>query len=148
MAAFRAVTRFGDRVLAEIHHSGDLSADRIAELAGPALSSWEAGRQQAALDELDAATGKRRAAFGLEAVWAQATDAKVGRLVVEETFHQAAEQGEDRAIVSAAGPDDDPSIDDAVDELIAQVSTTGGTVSVVADGLLEQHGRIAAVLRY
>lgn len=148
IAALRSVTRFADRFLAEVHHSGELSADRIAELAGPALSSWEAGRQQAALEELDAATGKRRASFGLEEVWAHAADAKIGRLVVEETFHQGAEQGDDRAVVSVAVEGDDPSIDDAVDELIAQVSTTGGAVSVVADGMLEQHGRIAAVLRY
>ena len=149
VASFRSVTRFGDRVLAEVHHSGELSAARIAELADPALSSWEASRQQAALDELDAATGKRRACFGLTDVWAQAADAKIGRLVVEETFHQGAERASSEDEIVPASPDGEvPVIDDAVDELIAQVSTTGGAVSVVADGLLEQQGRIAAILRY
>ncbi|MEO1061372.1 MAG: hypothetical protein AAFZ07_08130 [Actinomycetota bacterium] len=150
VVALRSITRFGDRVLAEIHHTGELSAERISELAEPALTSWESVRQQAALDELDAATGKRRAAFGLAEVWAQAADAKVQRLVVEEHFHQGADTGGDPATIvpATSGSADASQIDDAVDELIAQVSTTGGAVSIVADGLLASQGRIAAVLRY
>lgn len=150
VAALRSVTRLGDRVLAEIHHTGELSAERLAELARPALTSWESGRQQAALAELDAATGKRRAAFGLAEVWAQAADAKIERLVVEEHFHQGADAGGDPSTIVPAGTGASaaPAIDDAVDELIAQVSTTGGSVAIVADGLLASQGRIAAVLRY
>ena len=150
VAAFRSVTRFGDRVLAEVHHSGELTAERVAELTWPALSSWESGRQQEALGELDVATGKRRASFGLAEVWAQAADARIERLILEETYHQAADAGGDAATIvpASGGPADDAAIDDAVDELISMVSTTGGTVSVVADGLLADRGRIAAILRY
>jgi hypothetical protein len=150
VAAFRSVTRFGDRVLAEIHHSGELTAEPIAELTRPTLSSWEATRQQRALDELDAATGRRRASFGLPEVWAQAANAKIDRLIIEETYHEAADAGGDPSTIVPAQSAhvDRASIDDAVDELISQVSTTGGAVSIVADGLLGSRGRIGAVLRY
>jgi len=39
-------------------------------------------------------------------------------------------------------------IDDAVDELLETVLQKGGRVVFVDDGTLNQHGRIAAILRY
>ncbi|MEM8904221.1 MAG: hypothetical protein AAGA17_04720 [Actinomycetota bacterium] len=149
VGAFRSVTRHGDRVLAEVHHSGELTGERLASLAAPALASWESGRQRVALGALDAATGQRRAADGLVEVWQQAADARIERLLVEETFHQTVGVDDDQGIVPLVAVDDDDStIDDAVDELISRVASTGGTVSVVDDGTLGERGRIAAVLRY
>jgi len=39
-------------------------------------------------------------------------------------------------------------IDDAVDEVIEEVMVKGGGVVFVDDGALEQHRRIALILRY
>jgi hypothetical protein len=39
-------------------------------------------------------------------------------------------------------------IDDAVDEVIEEVMAKGGSVVFVDDGALEQHQRIAFILRY
>jgi hypothetical protein len=54
--------------------------------------------------------------------------------------------------VSIFSPAEDASapgvIDDAVDEVIEEVMAKGGSVVFVDDGALEQHQRIAFILRY
>ena len=113
----------------------------------PLVCDWLRSDNQRALDRLDTAPGANRHAGGVNEVWELDHDARVGLLVVEETYAYPARvrNGHLVAAVDVEAPD---VIDDAIDELIQIVLNNGGRVAIVPDGKLADHDRLAAVLRY
>ena len=104
--------------------------------------------QARALERLERARSRRRFAGGIDEVWSLAVDGRVDLLLVEESFEQSALLGPGETLLPAAGPGGPDVVDDIVDEAIEAVLLRGGRTVVVPDRELDDHGRIAAVLRY
>lgn len=129
---------------------GNHDRTRPAELhtlAWPLVVDWLRQDGSRALERLDRARSERRFAGGIDEVWSLAEEGRVELLAVEEGYHLAA-----RVDGHRIEPVDDPTspgvVDDVVDELIEQVMRTGGRVVMVSDDELDDHQRVAAVLRY
>ena len=119
----------------------------VSTLVWPEIETWLAGRQAAAVEEVESAAGARRLATGVDEIWPLARDGRGDLLVVEEGFALTVRVDGDRLDVAedATTPG---VVDDIVDEVIEAVMTQGGRVVIVADRALEQRGRIAMKLRY
>jgi len=101
------------------------------------------------VQELDAAIGAQRAASTIGEAWLQSQMGRVATLLVEENYHQPARLSENGMLLDpvedASAPD---VLDDAVDDLVETVLQKGGQAFFFDDGVLEIHGRVAAILRY
>jgi hypothetical protein len=101
----------------------------------------------AANDTLNARLRGKRAVTGLLGCWHAASTEKPELLVVERHFAMPARLVADGRYVEPVDDDEHPEvIDDAVDDLIEKVLRSGGHVSVVPDGTLRGHGRVALTL--
>lgn len=121
----------------------------LAELARGPLAEWAGARNSTAMHRLDQARGRRRFASGLDEIWALAGESRVELLVVERNF--AVPVRADGAHLVPVDPDQVEApdvVDDAVDDLIEAVALRRGQVVIVPDGVLEEFGRVAAVLRF
>jgi hypothetical protein len=82
-------------------------------------------------------------------VWRMAHEGRGRLLLVEEDYHTPGKLDETGIHLSVV---DDPAapgvIDDAVDEVIETVLSKQGRVVFTPNGSLEQHQRIALILRY
>ena len=116
--------------------------------AWPLVSDWLRTDRSRAMNALDHARSTSRYAGGIDEIWPLANDGRVELLVVEDSYALPAridlslqlERTDDRE-----APD---VVDDIVDDTIEIVLRYGGNAVIVADDHLENHDRIAAVLRY
>jgi hypothetical protein len=101
----------------------------------------------AAHDTLYARLRVQRAVTGLLGCWHAAATGKPELLVVEQHFAMPVRVVAEGRYVEPSDDDEHPDvIDDAVDDLIELVLQSGGFVSVVPDGTLTEHGRVAMTL--
>ncbi len=101
----------------------------------------------AAHDTLYARLRVKRAVTGLLGCWHAASTENPELLVVEQHFAMPARMVAEGRYVEPADDEEHPEvIDDAVDDLIEKVLQSGGFVSVVPDGTLREHGRVALTL--
>jgi hypothetical protein len=118
---------------------------RLSTLARPFIDAHLAQQRHQALDELDEATNRRRAVWGINDVWRAAQDGRVVLLVVDPDFTYPARPAPDgRSLTPASDPEHPAVIDDAVDEIIEAVSIRGGRACF--SPLPPAHRGIAAVL--
>ena len=113
----------------------------------PMVTDWLRGDGERALKRLDEARSQRRYAGGINEVWPLANEGRVELLVVEDTYAPAARLG----AVHFDATDDATApgvVDDLVDETIEVVMSKGGSVVILADQVLRDHDRIAAIVRY
>ena len=123
------------------------SPDKLGKLVLPVFEI-EATRSRAdALLALDQAVDAQRHTSGIAQVWRAAVRGQCQSLFVEKDFVYP-------AMLSADGDQLLPymgkgaaNLDDAVDEIIEHVMNAGGTVYMYANGDLDEHQRIAAILR-
>lgn len=115
--------------------------------AWPLVTDWLRTDQQRALQRLDDARSSRRFAGGIHEIWPLATEGRVELLVVEEGHMLSARVEGDR-IVPATDPEHPEVVDDVIDEAIEVVLRHGGHAVMVPDGTLDEHARVAAILRY
>jgi hypothetical protein len=148
LGEFLRLTRNGARVagiatgifsrppLTELERIGRTAiADHVADLAA------------AAQDTLQARLRSEHAVTGLLGCWHAAATGTPELLVVEQRFAMPARPVADGRYVEPVADGEHPEVlDDAVDDLIEKVLTTGGFVSVVPDGSLQEHGRVAMTL--
>ena len=120
----------------------------LAEMVAPHLDRELADRGRAAIDAVGAAIGANRFAAGLPEVWTLAHDGRVDLLVVEDTYHQPATIDAVTATLALCAEPRAGHVDDAVDEVIEAVLSTGGEVHNVPTGALHEWDRIAACLRH
>ncbi|TNY34859.1 hypothetical protein [Thermomonospora catenispora] len=127
----------------------DAGADELAELARPVLAAYEDLREVAVLTELEAARSLRRYACGLTDVARLAEEGRGAHLVVERGYCAPAVRSPRGDLIPVDGrrPPGDV-VDDAVDRVIETVLEYGGEVTLVSDGFLVDHDRIALVVRY
>lgn len=140
----------GDSVVGTIKGAHDRTQwSELHTAAWPLVVDWLRADRRRALDRLEAARSAARYAGGIDEVYALATDGRVALVVVEEGFelpvrlkdHDQLERAED-------DPEAPDVVDDIVDDTIELVLTQGGEAVMVADGDLDEAGRIAAVLRF
>jgi hypothetical protein len=105
-------------------------------------------QQDDALKTLDAAVSAQKFVSTIGEAWRLAQEGRGKLLVVEKGYHEPAILAANGGIELVAEPGGTEVIDDAVDEIIEAVLANGGEVVLVEDGSLEQHQRIALVLRY
>jgi hypothetical protein len=149
----------GERVLGEYlrltRHGGRIAGMARGIHSRPALTELEdigrsvmadhvADLRAAAHDTLQARLRTRQAVTGLLGCWHAAATGDPELLVVEQHFAMPVRMVADGRYVEPSDDDEHPEvIDDAVDDLIEKVLQKGGFVSVVPDGTLAEHGRVA-----
>ena len=150
LAFYREVSRYSDDIVGTVEGNYDHASEHeLAQLAWPAMQDYLARRRADALERLDAAVGAQRSSSTIGEVWRMAKEGRGDMLLVEQDFHYPATVDETGMILSPAEDATEPGvIDDAVDEVIEEVMAKGGSVVFVDNGALEQHQRIALILRY
>jgi hypothetical protein len=115
--------------------------------AWPVVTDWLRADQSRALEALATARSMRRFAGGIDETWSLAVEGRVETIVVEEGYSLAV-----RIVDGRIEPADDREapdvVDDIVDDTIEEVLRRGGKAVIVADSVLSDHDRIAAVLRF
>lgn len=149
VSAFRASSRHRALVEGAVSWGGrSASPAVIEELVRPEVDALLARRTEAALAELDAATGRGRVAHGLHDCWRHGRSGLGDLLVVERTYAVAARVD---AVTDELHPTSDIEapdvVDDVLDELIEHVLAQRGRVVIVPDGTLTDRGRVALTLR-
>jgi Bacterial archaeo-eukaryotic release factor family 3 len=149
-AFFREVSRHTADIAGTLEGNYDASTEHeIAQLVWPIMQTWMTQRRSEALERLDAAVGAQKSSSTIGEVWRMAKEGRGDTLLVEQDFHYPARVDETGLILSPAEDATAPDvIDDAVDEVIEEVMTKGGSVVFVDDVALAQHQRIALILRY
>jgi hypothetical protein len=149
LSMFRDVSTEND-VVAEVRGNHEhLNEHELGQRVWPAAQAGFRQRSAQVFSRLDAAIGARKIASTIGEVWRNAHEGRGELLIVEESYHAPAtidESGLHLTPADSVEPVD--VIDDAVDEAIETVLQMKGEVAFVPDGSLEQHGRIALVLRY
>lgn len=145
LAFFNEVSSHKSLILTTLTGSHDnTSAHELGKLVWPLVQEAMAKQRREVFQALDVAVSARKTASGRR----MAQEGR-GATLLEEDFHYP-------AWVDATGlhlePADDPTapdvIDDAVDDLIETVLAKGGRVVFVDNGTVENHQRVAMILRY
>lgn len=145
----RAISPALRDVIGAVHGNHDRSsASMLHTAAWPLVVDWLRTDSQRALEQLDDAVSAGRYAGGIHEIWPLAAEGRVATLIVEEDFAMAARLGDHNQLIEADDPEHPEVYDDIVDEAIEAVLAHNGHAVMVAPGSLEQHARIAAVLRY
>jgi len=150
LAFFREVSAHSGSVIAEVQGSHDkTSAHDLGKLVWPQAKERLQELRKSVFLDLDKAVSERKIASSAGEVWRLAHEGRGHLLVVEEDFHFPARLDESGMHIT---PADDPAapdvIDDAVDDIIEEVLRKQGQVVFVENGKLDQHQRIALILRY
>jgi hypothetical protein len=124
------------------------SASMLHSAAWPLVTDWLRNDGQRALSQLDEAISASRYAGGIHEIWPLAVDGRIATLIVEDDFALPARLDAHNQLHDADDTDHPDVYDDIVDEAIEAVLAHNGSAVMVASGSLEQHARIAAVLRY
>jgi hypothetical protein len=150
LAFFDEVSQHKSLIAATVTGSHDRTpAHELGKLVWPPVEAHLAAERNKVLEELAAAVGGQRYVSTIGEVWRLAQDGRVGTLLVEDGYHYPARVDDSGRHLEPAEDHTAPDvIDDAVDELLETVLQKGGRVVFVDDGTLNQHGRIAAILRY
>jgi hypothetical protein len=121
----------------------------VAERSWPRVLEWVEAQKQRRLEELAQAVGSGRSASGLEPVWRAAHEGRGAVLLVETDYRERATRTEDGQGIRVGGSESGGAVmDDAVDEIVEVVLARGGEVAFVPAGSLDEHQRIALILRY
>lgn len=147
VATLLHVAALGDDLAGVVH--GDHGRDGLDELAAqvqPVLDTWRNDQRAQSCRRLRDAAGQGQAVTTLPAVVAAVAEGRGRELIVEEGLAMP------RTWLDGLSPGEeaDPRIDteDMVDDVIEQVLLTGGDVSFVDRGSLDDCGQIGLLLRW
>lgn len=125
------------------------SAHELGKMAWPLVEEHLARKRDMILGELARAVKEGAVVSTICGVWPASIQGRGRTLLVEEGFHYPATVDESGLNIT---PADDPAapgvIDDAVDQIIEAVIAARGDVVFVPDGTLEEHQRMALMVRY
>lgn len=147
---FNEVTNYQNLIFGRITGNYDKTpAHELAKLVWPLVEEKLAEKQTQSLAELQKAVSDRRVASEISDVWRLANEGRGHMLLVEKDFHYPARLDPDTQILTPAEDITAPDvIDDAVDEIIEAVIATGGEVVFMENGQLDDHQRLAMILRF
>ncbi len=144
LSRFLDRTRHAHRIEGIVRRAPDAHLDALAATVAPSVAQMLAERRLDALEHLDRAVSNGTAASGIEPVW-RAARRQPGLLLVEHAFERAASITTGGRLEPAADSAAPGVLDDAVDEIIERVLSSGGRVELLPDGLIAHHQRIAFV---
>ena len=149
-AFFDEVSNYQDLVFGRITGNHDkTSAHELSKMIWPLVEDKFAEKRQLILGELGKAVSDRKVATEINDIWRKSFEGRGRTLLVEENFHFPARLDETGQHLTPADDVTAPDvIDDAVDEIIETVISMGGEVIFMEDGQLEDHQRIALILRF
>jgi hypothetical protein len=149
LAFYQEVTRQSGSIVGMLAGNHDRTApSALGKLVWPVFDSGATVRRTGALVQLDQAVSANRHASGIDQVWRAVVGGKCKTLLVEKEFKYPADvspEGDRLLPYTGQGAG---SLDDAVDEVIERVMSTGGEIFFYPAGDLDVHQRIAAVLRH
>jgi hypothetical protein len=124
--------------------------EELKKVMHPYITNWKSVKQQALLQQLDAARGAKKLVAGVKEVWKAAYQKKGRLLVVEKNYMVPAQQGADPEIIYQHDLSGNNSffIKDAVDDIIEKVLENGGDIEFVDNDLLTSYEHIALALYY
>jgi hypothetical protein len=148
LAFYREVTRLSGAIVGMLAGNYDRTApSALGKLVWPIFQAGATLGKTEALVQLDDAVSAHRHASGIDQVWRAAADGKCRMLLVEKDFKYPARRSAEGDRLLPHTGNGAASLDDAVNEVIAQVIDSGGEVYFYDAGTLDVHQRIAAVLR-
>jgi hypothetical protein len=149
-AFFNEVSQYQDLIFGRIIGNHDkTSAHELSKMVWPLVEEKFAEKRRQILGELKKAVSDRKVASEINDIWRKAFAGRGSVLLVEENFHYPARLDESGQNLTPAEDVTAPDvIDDAVDEIIESVISTGGDVVFMEDGQLTDHQRMALILRY
>ena len=128
-----------------------LSFSQVGERIYPHVKEYLQAETEKQLKNLEEMKGYGRYAGGIQDVWKAAKLGQVMTLLVEQNYSCPAHtKVDDELTLELNVPQYGVTNwhDDVVDDVMELVTSMDGEVMFVEDGLLEKHGKIAAVLRY
>lgn len=148
-AFFNEVSAHTKAVIGTVTGSHDkTSPHELSKLVQPLVDQHRDEKKQEALEQLERSVSERKLVSTIGEVWRKAHEGRGDLLLVEEDFHFPARLDENGALVPADDPSATDVMDDAVDDIIETVLNKQGRVVFVENGKLEEHRRIAMVLRF
>jgi hypothetical protein len=150
LAFFDEVSQHTQHIVTTLRGSYDkATAAELAELVWPAMRDALAVRRRAALGDLEAAVGEQRYAAGIGEIWPLVHEGRGAMLLVEEDYHYPARLNPAGLyLIPAVDPTAPEVLDDAVDDAIEGVLSTGGRVVFEDPGALSAYQHVAMILRY
>lgn len=124
------------------------SPHELGELVQPLVDQHRDGKRLEALEQLERAVSERKYVSTIGEVWRLANEGRGDLLLIEEDFHYPGRLDENGVLVRADDPSAPGVMGDAVDEIIETVLNKQGRVVFVENGRLEEHRRIAMILRF
>lgn len=150
LAFFDEVSNNRTFVVGSLKGSHDTTtAPELAKLVWPIVEDYCRSDRASIFAMLSDAIGSKTYAAGFDEIWKVAQEGRISRLLVEEEFFVPAKA--DATGINPMPVEDSaaPGVyDDAIDQVIEQVLKTGGSVTFFEPGKLEEHSRLAAILRY
>jgi hypothetical protein len=146
---FQEVSQYTSTIAGTITGNFDRAAvHELVPRAWPIVQTVRQAQQANALQDLEKAIGAQKFVSTIGEAWRLAQEGRGKRLLVEKNYHVPAivsETGKLELVDQAGGVE---IMDDAVDEVIELVLAKGGEVTLVDDGELSAHQRMALILRY
>lgn len=148
---FKKMSKNNQYVNAFIHGNfEDASEAKFRETMQPFIDDWNQVKQQALLQQLNAAVSRKELSIGVKDVWKAAFQKKGRLLIVEKNYMVPAKQGAEPEIIYQQDFSDNNSfyIKDAVDDIIEEVLQNGGDVEFVDPQVLTEYEHIALIRYY
>lgn len=148
-AFFNEVSAHTGPVIGRVTGSHDkTSPHQLSKLVQPLIEQHLLAKRKEALEQLERAMSERKFVSTIGEVWRSAHEGRGDLLLVEGDFHYPARLDENGVPVRADDPTAPDVIEDAVEEIIGTVLNKRGKVVFVENGKLEEHRRIALILRF
>jgi len=121
----------------------------MGKAAWPIVKDKLAAKRNIILEDLKKAVSQNKFASGIHEVWRLANEGRCSILLVEEDYREAASiVPQDNTIRIESSTKLTGIIDDIVDETAEIIIKKGGRVVFTENGSLDNHKKIAAILRY
>ena len=149
VSVFRSVSKFRNHMVGSIsdNYRGTEIHD-LSLLAWLKIRSFIDGQKIKLVNELKEKIGERLAVTGVEDVWEATKEGRGLKLLVEKNYSKAAFISPDNNLYSERGGKNFLRYTDAVNEIITTVLEKKGNVVIVEKDVLQDHERIALILRY
>jgi len=148
-AFFNEVSVHTNAIVGRVTGSHDkTSPHELSKLVQPLIEKYRGEKRKESLARLEKAVSERKFASSIGEVWRPAHEGRGDLLLVEDDFHYPARLDEGGVPVRVDDPTAPDVIDDAVAEIIDTILNKQGKVVFVENGKLEEHRRIALILRF
>jgi hypothetical protein len=148
-AFFNEVSAHANAVIGTVAGSHDKTSPyELGELVQPLVDQHRDEKRQEALEQLERAVSERKFVSAAGEIWRMSHEGRGDLLLVEEDFHYPGRLDENGVLIHAEDPNAPDAMEDAVDDIIETILNKQGRVVFVENGKLEEHGRMAMVLRF